>query len=221
MAGNSGSDGAAADGNVLVISADELIGTTAGGGDPNQEGGVAFELDRNGSTWSEKVLHTFCLDRCTDGKGPDEGGLTMDAAGNIYGAADYFGTNGHGTAFKLMPAGASYDFSTTFQFCQDSEECLDGSLPNGSLLLNTTGRIFGSTATGGNRGHERVLAGDGVIYSLRGSKMNILYKFCATDGCPDGELPNPGLISDSHGHLFGTGKGGGAYGGGVIYEIDP
>jgi uncharacterized repeat protein (TIGR03803 family) len=217
--GKNCTDGAGADGNVIVLSQDKLIGTTVGGGGP-EAGGVVFELDQSGGTWKETVLHTFCRARCFGGKNPDEGGITIDAAGAIYGAADDFGKNGHGTAFRLAPDGAAYKTSTIFQFCQQPN-CEDGSAPNGSPLLTSDGTIFGTTATGGNRGQERVLAGLGLVYRLSGRKLDIVYKFCSRANCTDGTLPNPGLIADGSGRLFGTGKGGGANDGGVVYEIDP
>jgi uncharacterized repeat protein (TIGR03803 family) len=214
------SDGAGPVGNVIVLSADKLIGTTEGGGGGKQEGGVAFELDRSGSTWSETVLHKFCLRRCTDGKNPDEAGITIDGAGTIYGVADDFGPDGHGTAFRLVPDGASYRTQTLADFCQ-AAECLDGSLPNGGLMVRSGTTLYGTTLTGGNRGQARDLAGDGVLFKLRGHTLDIVYKFCTQNSCTDGNLPNGGLIADGSGHLLGTTRGGGTNDGGVVYAFTP
>jgi uncharacterized repeat protein (TIGR03803 family) len=44
----------------------------------------------------------FSFDR-TDGEGPQWGGLTMDASGNLYGASKTGGANSEGTVFMIMP----------------------------------------------------------------------------------------------------------------------
>jgi hypothetical protein len=64
-----------------------------------------FKLNKKGR---ETVLHTFSSLNGTYGYGPD-GGVIMDSAGNLYGAA-YFGDNlndcqgeGCGVIFKITP----------------------------------------------------------------------------------------------------------------------
>ena len=64
------------------------------------EMGTVFELTPNGDgRWTESVLHSF---NGSDGGYPS-GGLTFDAAGNLYGTTAGGGSYGYGVVFKLRP----------------------------------------------------------------------------------------------------------------------
>lgn len=125
-----------------------LYGTTFGGGrksahctDIGVAGcGTAFRLAPNGD---ETVLHLFCTKRnCSDGGYP-LAGLTLDGSGNLFGATLYGGGNGMspgaGTLFKI-----SDGVQTLYRFCRP-EDCSDGDLPEGDLLIDTSGDLFGTT----------------------------------------------------------------------------
>ena len=86
--------------NVILDRAGNLYGTTNVGGNRRCGNstlygcGVVFELTPPNQYfgWTETVLYSFCPQgSCTDGSGP-QAGLTMDAAGNLYGTT-YFGGN--------------------------------------------------------------------------------------------------------------------------------
>jgi len=47
----------------------------------------------------------------------------------------------------------------------------------------------------------------------------VLYDFCSSSGCIDGDAPNAGLIIDSSGNLYGTTKFGGANNKGLVFEL--
>src|ERR1700688_663306 len=58
----------------------------------------------------------------------------------------------------------------------------------------------------------------GVPASARIEK--VLYSFCQTSGCPDGQEPVSPLVQDAHGNLFGTtAAGGNASNAGTVYEL--
>ena len=94
-------------GRLVRDAAGNLYGTTAfGGSHRNCNGdacGVVFKLDQSGR---ETVLHSFTGG--ADGADP-KAGLTIDAAGNLYGTAGYGGDTkcdppyGCGTVFKITP----------------------------------------------------------------------------------------------------------------------
>jgi hypothetical protein len=49
--------------------------------------------------------------------------------------------------------------------------------------------------------------------------LTTLVSFCSLANCADGAQPFAGVIADANGNLFGTTEGGGAYGGGTVFEI--
>jgi len=53
------------------------------------------------------------------------------------------------------------------------------------------------------------------------SKEKVLYSFCSTSGCPDGNTPYASLIVDGAGSLYGTTSLGGPYGSGTVFELTP
>jgi uncharacterized repeat protein (TIGR03803 family) len=103
----------------------------------------------------------------------------------------------------------------------------DGSIPNGGLVFDAAGNLYGTTQRGGaNAG--------GVVFELTpveggGWSETVLYNFCAETNCADGGLPLAGLILDSAGNLYGTTAVGGAYSGGTcraagcgtVFELSP
>jgi len=78
-----------------------LYGTTYSGGEGSCSSslgcGVVFELAPDGT---QTVLHSF--KGGTDGGNP-QGGLALDARGNLYGTTYYYGAHGFGTVFKIAP----------------------------------------------------------------------------------------------------------------------
>ncbi len=85
-----------------------------------------------------------------------------------------------------------------------------GTFPEGQLVMDKNGNLFGTTTTGGANA-------DGAIFELaRGSTtVTTLASFDGTDGAN----PSAGLIIDKNGNLFGTATAGGANGHGVVFEL--
>jgi uncharacterized repeat protein (TIGR03803 family) len=83
---------------VIRDSAGNLYGTTLEGGSAPDAFGVVFELSPSGQ---ETVLHNFTGG--PDGGGLLWGGLSQDAAGNLYGGTEEGGANGEGVAFRIHP----------------------------------------------------------------------------------------------------------------------
>jgi uncharacterized repeat protein (TIGR03803 family) len=99
----------------------------------------------------------------------------------------------------------------TFTFCKQSK-CADGRAPEGSLVFDSAGNMYGTASGGGAHGH-------GEIFKITPSgQQQILYSFCSQPGCSDGSQPQSGVVMDSSGNLFGT-AGAGANFGGVAYEL--
>jgi uncharacterized repeat protein (TIGR03803 family) len=148
-----GNDGAQPQGSLIFDAAGNLYGATSVGGPYGGGfgGGAVFELMPTGSgQWEEKVLHYF-------GKGKDGyvpyAGLTLDAAGNLYGTTTGGGAYGSncgtepcGTVFQLMP-GANGQWSE--KVLHSFSGSPDGNLPEGSLTFDSAGNLYGTTAAGG------------------------------------------------------------------------
>jgi uncharacterized repeat protein (TIGR03803 family) len=151
-----------------------------------------------GGTWTYTVLHTFTPSR--DGTFP--AGLTVDGAGNIYGANNQFGPNDTGTIFELSPnLQGGWDFSVILAFQDLTSE--DGADPLGILAVSPSAGLVGTTTSGGS-------SGLGVVFELkRGSDgswtEHVLHNFSGPPG--DGEDPSA-LVRGIGGNLFGTAMGG-------------
>jgi uncharacterized repeat protein (TIGR03803 family) len=99
------SDGGDIISNLIFDSANNLYGAAlAGGADwAKASGGYGdiFKLaPAPGGDWDFNVVFSF---DDTDGTGPAVGGLTLDSAGNLYGAAEGGGSLGHGVVFEVTP----------------------------------------------------------------------------------------------------------------------
>lgn len=140
-------DGTYAVGTPALDQAGNLYGTTAQGGLGGGDGdGTVYELSPvpNG-TWTEKILYFFRGGN--DAGNPSMGGVVLDAAGNIYGTSSSGGRHGDGAVFKVAaPTGkSSYQEKILWNF-----NGKNGSLPEGGVILDGAGNLYGTTAAGGN-----------------------------------------------------------------------
>jgi uncharacterized repeat protein (TIGR03803 family) len=225
-----------------------LYGTTTAGGKytnyDGYSGGTVFELTPNkaGTKWKEKVLHNFCqYTDCVDGYYPDAT-LVMDGAENLYGTTVEGGLQceplGCGTVFKMKrnKTLGTFQESVLYSFCPGGY-CTSGSYPSGSLIMDSSGNLYGTTQQGGPTGNCPSLQGCGTVFKLtpRGSEAPevVLYNFCSKTGCSDGMNPYAGLSTDASGNLYGTTLSGGGnyneictnssgneFGCGVAFELD-
>jgi uncharacterized repeat protein (TIGR03803 family) len=105
-----------------------------------------------------------------------------------------------------------YSFGLTFP---------DAYNPEGGLVFDAAGNLYGTTIDGGNDG------GFGSVYELSpsdgGWTETILFSFCTN--CTAGSSPIGGLVIDGEGNLYGTtfhgGNNGCGGGCGVVYELSP
>lgn len=190
-----------------VDSSGNIYGTSFSGGSDRTDCsggcGSVFKLTPSGSL---SVLHSF-------NAGPDYGGTTTnvarDKAGNLY------GTSGStaGIAFKITPSG---DETIIHSFPLGSS---NGFSPN-NVILDSAGNLYGTTLNGGP-------AGFGLVFKIDASdNYSVLYSFCPSSGCSDGEFPFGRLVRDSAGNLYGAALSGGistdcAGGCGVVYKLTP
>lgn len=142
--------------------------------------------------------------------GDGQGGLTVDAQGKLYGATSAGGSNYSGAVFKLAPgASGAYVATVLYNFTGGA----DGGDPVGGMLVDAAGNIYGTAQLGGgnNVGTLFMLAPDGS----GGYTQSVLHSFT---GGADGSYPNPGLIADTSGTIYGTVSYGGS-GNGTVFAL--
>jgi uncharacterized repeat protein (TIGR03803 family) len=226
---------------LIFDAAGHLYGSTAYGGSYGD--GTVYVLAQEAGNWTAQTLHSFRGG--TFGKPPQSGAypygnLTFDAAGNLYGvtlvgggsqACGFDDLEGCGTVFQLArnPGGASVQ--TVLHHFESNG--MDGQYPNGSLILDASGNVYGTTGQGGNglcvEYTGGAVLGCGTVFELSpaqdgGWTEKIIYNFQGgVLGMPsaDGAAPMAGLIRDSAGNLFGTTYSGGVYGVGTVFELSP
>jgi uncharacterized repeat protein (TIGR03803 family) len=193
-------DGANPNAGLIEDKQGNLYGTAEAAG---SGAGIVFKVAPNGA---ETVLYFFCSQtNCTDGAFP-EAGLIVDSAGNFYSTTQQGGANGRGTVFKLAPDGTE---TVLYSFCAQTN-CPDGSAPEGGLVVDKKGNLYGTTYEGGASDYGTVfkLAPDGT--------ETVLHSFAS--GSSDGAYPVAGLILKG-GKLYGTTYYGGTNGSGTVFEV--
>ena len=166
--------------------------------------GVIYELVQSGGGWTESILYSFNV---IDGLSP-QSPLTLDASGNLYGTTNgggdlSCGTIGCGTVFKLTPSGSGWTLITLHVFTDQN----DGGYPQGGLILDQAGNLYGTAPFGG-------VHSGGVAFEVAPSgTLSVIYSFAA------GATPYAGLTSDAAGNLYGTTALGGAFGRGSVYKL--
>jgi uncharacterized repeat protein (TIGR03803 family) len=161
---------------------------------------------------SEKVLYMF--QGGTDGSRPN-GPLVSDASGNLYGTTLYGGSDqcpmGCGTVFELSSDGhGGWTETVLYRFKGGA----DGQSPNGGLILDSQGNLYGTT--GGAVcppacGSAFELSPGGGVWSLAA-----LHTF---RGKKDGGGPVGGLAADAAGNLYGVTVRFGPKGHGTTFQL--
>lgn len=192
-------------GDLIFDQQGNIYGTTQLGG-PNLAGTV-FELTPSGNGYTENVLYTFP----NFNEGNPRAGLVMDGNGNLFGTASAFGGNLTGKVFELsFVPGVGWMETDLYKFNLGD----DGGDPEGGLVMDRQGNLYGATAIGGN-------AGGGTIFELSPSGntwiFKVLYSFSGPGNQNTG--PHASLSMDAAGNLYGTTFGDGAHGYGNIFKL--
>jgi len=199
------SDGEFPMAGLILDATGTLYGTTTSGGYTfcQYNCGTVFSLATDGTNY--RVLRTFPTPDCqgTYLSAP----LVMDADGNLYSTTEYGpGTNNQdsGTIFKLSADGTTCEKLWTF-----TDIPHDGEHPEGGLILDGAGTLYGTTIMGGT-------VGGGIVFSIATDRSYTpLHNF----GGPDGGYSQAGLVLDGLGNLYGTTLQGGASGRGTVFTL--
>jgi len=222
---------------LIADHAGNLYGVTLIGGDSGHDCylgaakkgcGAVFELTPPsvpGGSWSEVLLYSF--QGVTDGDGPG-GPLVFDQAGNIFGTTQGGGSNpgcpNCGTVFELSPPtseGGVWKETVIHRFAGSSTP--DGASPNGGLVFDRNGNLYGTTFIDGGLQLGIVFELSPPTVSGGTWKETVIHRFTSF---PDGAYPSSSLIIDN-GALYGMTNGGGVdcysdtYGCGIVYNLAP
>ncbi len=121
--------------------------------------GNAYELSPSSGGWSYTSLYQF---NGGEDYGGVSGNLLRDASGNLYGPVMTGGTSAKGSIFELSPGSGGWTYENLHNFVQRR----DGTGPQGSIVLDVNGNLYGAASYGGQHG-------DGTIYeiSLSGTQV--------------------------------------------------
>jgi uncharacterized repeat protein (TIGR03803 family) len=124
-------------------------------------------------------------------------------------------------AFSLAVRAQAQTESVLYSF----SGAADGALPNGGLISDGAGNLYGTAFAGGDLS---VCGGGGcgVVYKLSPSSNGWTETVLHTFSGGDGANPSAGLIFDAKGNLYGTTSAGGRFtcqgdGCGVIFQLSP
>jgi hypothetical protein len=95
---------------------------------------------------------------------------------------------------------------------------LDGESPQGGLIRDATGALFGTASGGGSIGYGLVFKLVPPAAALQAWTETVLFNF---DGATTGTTPIGELVRDASGRLFGVANSWGPNLGGTVYQITP
>ncbi len=173
------------------------------------------------------VIHNFTGGG--DGATP-MAGLTVDAAGNLYGAANFggkvggnCGSNGCGVVYRLSHHNSNWILTPLYGFLGGS----DGTNPQqANVVFGPDGSLYSTTYSGGGTCSQNN-QGCGTVFKLQPPATA-----CQSVSCPwtetilhsfsgdDGAGPLGALVFDQQGNVDGATNSGSLRNGGTIYQLD-
>jgi uncharacterized repeat protein (TIGR03803 family) len=144
LASFNGTNGATPTGPLIMDGSGNLYGTTSGGGANNA--GSVFELVHGSGT-----ITTLASFNGSNGSGP-RCGLLMDSNGNLYGTTVSGGAYSDGTVFEVAQGSGTITTLASFNGS-------NGSSPYASLIMDSSGNLYGTTSSGG-------ASNDGTVFEV-------------------------------------------------------
>ncbi len=170
-------------------------------------GTATLTITSGGSTGGSVTFQTLYNFNTTVSTG--RGRLVVDSQGNIYGESNGGQSGTAGCIFKLAPNG-TLTVLHSFNYWNKNG---DGLFPEGGLIADTQGDLYGTTAQGGANGFGTVFE-----QSENNSKAYAtLHSFVYSDGYG----PECKLAMDAQGNLYGTTYYSGVNDDGTIFKIAP
>ncbi|MEM6735557.1 MAG: choice-of-anchor tandem repeat GloVer-containing protein, partial [Bacteroidota bacterium] len=182
-------------------------------GTMEERGGVIFSIDNNDRF---SVLHTFGSNpEVIKANGEEPYSTLLWNDNKLWGTTHEGGENGSGVIFSINPDGTDYKVHYHFTGA-------DGANPQGALIVDSNGLLWGMTENGGEDDH-------GVIFTFDRSRdtnnnaYSVIHYFnpsnTINDDMKDGSSPRSALTL-ANSRLWGVTFEGGNYDEGVIFSID-
>jgi T5SS/PEP-CTERM-associated repeat protein len=208
-------DGKAPQAGLLADAAGDLFGTTDEGGTGY---GTAFEITKTANGYSSTPTILAFFSAATFGQ---FGGLIADANGDLFGTSASGGAYAGGAVYEIAKTTTGYNMTPIVLASFNGpvahsgpELNTDGSYPNGSLIMDANGDLFGTTRYGGP-------TGQGVVFEI--VKTGTGYDSTPTDlvtfNGSNGQIPAGNLLAVAGGNLVGLTEEGGAANDGTFFEL--
>lgn len=135
------------------------------------------------------------------------GAMVQAPDGYVYGTAlTNSPDSGWGLVFRVKTNGSGYKVVHAF------DGSTEGGSPRGDLMVGSDGSVYGNASTG------QGAAQYGSLWKyVPGGKFKLLHVFNGSDGA----YPGGALVQDSKGLLYGFAIGGGEFGRGAIFKMQP
>ncbi len=146
-------DGLRSSAGLVMDAAGNLYGATVMGG-PSQ-GGTVYKLTP-GPNWTFSTIYGI-----SGSNGGPAYTLAMDSSGNLYGANNSDGAFGFGSVFQLSPVNGSWIYTSLYDFTGGA----DGRYPNGKIVIDTQGNLYGTTGSGGIQ-NGNCTSGCGILWKI-------------------------------------------------------
>ncbi len=236
IASFNGANGKNASSSLKLDSNGNLFGVTENGG--SSDNGTVFEVVSGTNT-----ITTLAQFNGANGQFPI-GGLTLDAAGNLYGTTNAGGTTNHGVVYKLSPVPAA-DAGGPY-YIPSAPRTLDASKSTGATPLfyawdlNGDGvftDVFGDkpvinaqtfrdlgVADGSHTISLQITDSNGHVATaaatvILDSAVTNGYTLASLSGFTDGAHPTSNLVRDSAGNFYGTTYDGGENNLGTVFKL--
>lgn len=206
-------DGQTPAGDLIFDSFGAIYGATTYGGAGGK--GAVFRITPppgGSGAWNSEVLFSFSG---VDGAEP-RGGLTLDTDGSLFGVTRIGGAYNQGTVYRLAPPSGGHT-NWTHTVIASFRGNLDGAYPTSGVIIGRNHFLHGTTIAGG-------ASGCGLVYRLippDAANPQWRRMWLHTFACgADGDRPFAGLVSSTHGELYGVTDRGGRYNKGELFKLD-